>query len=261
MYKQILSNFIANKNLFVSLYINIAIIPIIYFLMNTSFNLYYFWISFFVFIAMKSIGVEAGNHRLFSHRTYKTSRPIKILFLLLSALSGSGSPIIWAGIHRYNHHRHSDKETDPHSPIHGFWHSYITWMVKVGEKDINLRSIVDLLRDNDIVFFHKHSTSIFWLANIVLYLLDPKLLIFGLLIPAFITFHSYCLQTSVVHIKKFGYRNFQTNDNSTNCAWIFPIAWGESWHNNHHARPGQLTFKEKWWELDPTYWIILLVKK
>jgi len=261
MHKQVFTNFLANKNLFAFVYINLSGLAVIYFLLTSSFNPQYLWITALAFIMFKGIGIEAGNHRLLSHRSYKTSRPIKIILLLIAALSGSGSPIVWAGLHRVNHHKNADKDNDIHSPVHGFWHSYVLWMFKTNKKDVNLKSIVDLLRDKDVVFFHRYSTNIFWITNLILFFLDPQLLVFGLILPAFITFHSYCLQTSILHIPKFGYKNFDTKDHSINCPWIFPLAWGEAWHNNHHAHPGKLSLQEKWWEIDPAYWFITLVKE
>jgi len=206
------------------------------------------------------LGVEAGYHRLLSHRSYSTNRFFKCLMLLLSSVSGQGSPIVWAGLHRYGHHGFADKKLDPHTPKHGFWHSYVLWMFKITEKDINIRSISDLLKDKDIVFFHKNSTLIFIIVHLIIFLINQELYIYILGIPIFLTFHSFCIQTSVVHCKLPGYKNFSTTENSLNMPWLFLFVQGECWHNNHHAHPNRINFKEKWWEFDPTYYIVKLIK-
>jgi len=210
---------------------------------------------------MKIIGVEAGYHRLLSHRAFKTSRFFKCFMLLFATISGQGSPIVWAGLHRYGHHGNADKDKDPHTPIHGFWHSYMFWMFKVTEKSINMRSITDLLKDKDIIFLHKHSTKIFCLVHGLVFLIDKDLWVYGLSLPAFLTFHSFCLQTSVVHCESVGYKNFVTLDNSKNIPWLFLFVQGECWHNNHHAHPNRVNYGEKWWELDPTYFFIKIIKQ
>jgi fatty-acid desaturase len=54
----------------------------------------------------------------------------------------------------------------------------------------------------------------------------------------------------------FGYRNYETNDNSRNNALVAIITSGEGWHNNHHAEPNSASNQRRWWEIDLTYLIL-----
>ena len=81
-------------------------------------------------------------------------------------------------------------------------------------------------------------------------------------LEAFITLHVFCLQTSVVHYEKLGYKNYDTKDTSSNIPWLFPITQGECWHNNHHGDAKNPNYGgRRWWELDPTWWLIRVIKK
>jgi stearoyl-CoA desaturase (delta-9 desaturase) len=205
------------------------------------------------------LGVSAGYHRLFSHKGFAVNRPTKLLLLWFGILAGQGSPVFWIGIHRGYHHRYADREGDAHSPRDGFWHSYILWMFK--RDSMSIRSVVDLLQDPDMVFAHKHYIKILWITNLLVALISVDLWIYLLAFPAFITLHSFLIQTSVTHLHWSGYRNYNVKDDSVNVPWLFPIILGEAWHNNHHGEGRNPNFGRRWWELDPTYWLIKLIEK
>lgn len=226
-----------------------------------SFNFSSIILILFGFILLKIIGIGAGYHRLFSHNSYKTNRFYKILMLVLGTASGQGSCINWAAIHKGLHHRYTDTENDPHSPNKGFWHSYFLWMFKIKYNSVSLKSLTELLRDKDIMFFHKHYIILFCCIHLLIAMISTDLWVYLLAIPAFLTFHSYCVQTSLSHMKRFGYRNFDTKDESVNIALLFFITLDEAWHNNHHNNPKNPNYGEKWWEIDPTYWFVKLIKK
>lgn len=211
------------------------------------------------FFLMKIVGVGAGYHRYWSHRGFSMSRPMKLFVLYCGMLSAQGSPILWAGVHRGLHHRHSDQQGDPHSPQDGFWHSYILWMFRLPPQSVPVRSIVDLVRDPDISWGHKYYTQILWISYLIAGLISIDLLLWGLFLPALATLHVFCLQTSVVHYPWMGYRNYQTRDESVNCPWIWPLSMGESYHNNHHGDPKNPRYSRRWYEFDPTFWVIKLI--
>lgn len=222
----------------------------------------WWWIATIAgYILQKEIGVSAGYHRLFSHYSYNVSRPTKLFILWCGLISGQGSPYWWAALHRGYHHKHSDTEKDPHSPIHGFWHSYILWLFTIKEQDVSTRYIIDLIRDKDLSLSHKYYYWILTISHLAVALISFDFWLFFMGLPSFLTLHSYCIQTSFQHMNKFGYRNFQTNDNSANNPLLFPIVLGDAWHNNHHADPGNANFGKKKWEIDTTYWLICLLRK
>jgi len=211
------------------------------------------------YICIKMLGISAGYHRLFSHAGYKVNIIVKRILLFFGILAGQGSPIFWIGIHRGYHHRYADKPGDAHSPKDGFWHSYIGWMFT--RSKMSIRSVVDLLRDPDMVYAHRHYIKILWATNIILAIISIDLWLYLLAFPTFITLHSFLTQTSVTHLYWAGYRNYAVSDNSVNVPWLFPIILGEAWHNNHHGDGRNPNYGRRWWEIDPTYWLICLIRK
>lgn len=223
----------------------------------------WWWAGFIVgFILLKMLGIGAGFHRLFSHHSFEVSKLMKRFIIWCGIISGQGSPITWVAIHRGEHHRYSDTDRDPHSPRHGFWHSYIGWMFKIKEGELSVKGAVELLRDPDMIFAHKYYYRILWLSYLLIALVDFNLFLYAIILPAFVTLHVFCCQTSIVHCPQFGYRNYDTKDSSTNIPWLWFITQGECWHNNHHGDPKNPHYGGRhWWELDPTYWLIKLIEK
>lgn len=220
----------------------------------------WWFLSFIIgFVCINSLGISAGYHRLFCHRGFEVNLFVKRLLLYFGVLGGQGSPIYWIAIHRGYHHRHADREGDAHSPSEGFWHSYILWMFKM--ERISIRSVVDLLKDRDFIFFHRHYIKILWATHFIVMLISVDMWLYLLILPTFITLHSYLLQLSVTHMRIAGYRNYKTNDDSVNVPWLFPVMLGECWHNNHHGDGRNPNFKKKWWEFDPVYLLIRIISK
>lgn len=220
----------------------------------------WWWIATVIgYVCIKMLGVSAGYHRLFSHKGFSVNPLTKRILLWFGTLAGQGSPLFWIGIHRGYHHRYADREGDAHSPRDGFWHSYILWMFK--RDTMSIRSVVDLLQDPDMVFAHKHYIKILWITNLLVALISVDLWIYLLALPAFITLHSFLIQTSMTHIPHFGYRNYNVKDNSVNVPWLFPVILGEAWHNNHHGDGRNPNYGRRWWEIDPTFWLIKLIAK
>lgn len=220
----------------------------------------WWWVATLIgYFLLAILGISAGYHRLFCHNGYRANLTVRRLLLYLAILAGQGSPIYWIGIHKGYHHKFSDTDKDAHSPKHGFWHSYILWMFKM--KTMSLRTVVGLFKDSDIVFAHRHYQLIFWVSHLTFAIINFELWFWSLGFAAFITLHSFLIQTSVTHLKWAGYKNYPTKDNSVNVVWLFPFILGEAWHNNHHGNPTNPNYGRRWYELDPTYYIIKLLRK
>lgn len=232
----------------------LSIIGICYLVVD--FSIGYFSTFIVSFLIFGVIGANAGYHRYFSHRTYKTSRPVEILLAVTGTLATLGSIISWVALHRY-HHLHADTEKDPHSPRHiGWWKAYTyDW----NRADISKKLIRDVVQDPLIVFLHRNYFKIIFLYVILLILINPWLVIFAYAMPATGCLNGVAAVTVIGHIH--GYTNHKINDSSKN-SWIANImSLGEGWHNNHHARPYQWKQGENWWEIDPPSQFIKLVKK
>ena len=218
-----------------------------------------------------SLGVCMGYHRCLTHRSFSTYRPIRWLLAFLGQLSGEGSALVWVANHR-QHHQFSDKDGDPHSPRDGFWWSHMLWFMPAvprGQLDDHLRRYApDLYKDRAMHVLHAMFLPTHALMGVILLAIGwlgwdwqtgMSFLIWGQFVRLVYVFHVTWFVNSATHV--WGYRNYETSDNSRNLWWVGLLAFGEGWHNNHHAFQRMARQGHKWWELDITYWVILALEK
>lgn len=218
-----------------------------------------------------SLGVCLGYHRLLTHGSFRTYRPIRWLFALLGGLSGEGSAITWVATHR-KHHEFSDEEGDPHTPRDGGLWSHMTWLLpslgKKGHEELTTRYAPDLLKDRMMSVLH--STFLFWhfALGASLYAIGyfgwgtqvaVSMLVWGMGLRLVWVLHVTWFVNSASHM--WGYKNYETNDESRNLWWVGLVAFGEGWHNNHHAYQRMARHGHRWWEIDVTYWAIVVMEK
>jgi stearoyl-CoA desaturase (delta-9 desaturase) len=219
-------------------------------------------------------GVTVGYHRLFTHRSFKTTRPLRALFAVLGSMAIEGPVIEWASTHR-KHHRFSDRQGDPHSPhvheeagwrgtLRGLWHAHIGWVFRGKDIANPRRYAKDLLADRDLRFISR--TFPLWAAvGLALpFALGVALtgsliggltgLIWGGAVRIFLIHHVTFSINSLCHF--FGRKRFPTGDESRNLAWFAPLSLGEAWHNNHHAFPTSARHGLGRFQLDPSAWLI-----
>lgn len=220
----------------------------------------YWWAYTLIgYILLSVFGISVGYHRYLSHNSFKTNHWICKLMLWCGIMSGQGSPIFWPLIHRRYHHKVADTPDDVHSPLHGFWHSYVFWLFRM-PPIMDSKYTIDLIQNKDVSMAHKFYFPILWISNAVIFYLSYDVWLWGIILPGFLAFHSYALNTSINHYPSLGYRYYPTNDNSTNVLWLWPCLFGDAWHNNHHADPKNPNFSKRWWEIDPAYWLIKLIR-
>jgi len=214
------------------------------------------------------LGITLCYHRLLTHRSFKTPKWLEYTLTAFGCLSWQGSPVEWVGVHRL-HHKHSDSEHDPHSPEHGFTWSHILWMMHRKIEGIEGKEAAkDLLRDKGLrVLHHLH-----WLPQLILagllfgvgywiggVWLGLSWVVWGVAVRTIVVFHTTWFVNSASHT--WGYQNYKTTgEHSTNLWWVALLSWGEGWHNNHHAHPRSAAHGLRWFEIDPTYWTIKLLK-
>ncbi|MGE0764627.1 MAG: acyl-CoA desaturase [Bdellovibrionales bacterium] len=218
---------------------------------------------------------ECGSHRYFSHRSFKTSRVFQFLLALGAAISGMRGPLWWASHHRL-HHRYSDTPQDPHSPLHrGFWYSHMGWLFEGHTVDTDLDSVKDFSSYPELVWLNRYHNEVMILWATLIILLGQFTTAFGQVglglsafvwlfcIPLALNLQAAFVINSLTHGTKpnlFFHRRFETKDSTTN-SWLLSIpTMGCSWHNNHHrfmkaARAGFV-----WWQVDPTYMILRVLK-
>jgi stearoyl-CoA desaturase (delta-9 desaturase) len=223
------------------------------------------------------LGITVGYHRYFTHRSFKTSKPIAALLAFLGSMAVEGPLMNWVADHR-RHHQHSDEEGDPHSPqthgsgmwgmLKGMWHAHMGWLFGAPPTGRD-RYIGDL----------RKSRMIRWMSRlfplwVVVGLAIPAVLgglltmswlgvllgfIWGGLVRVFFVHHVTWSVNSICHL--WGTRPFKSRDESCNNAVFGVLALGEGWHNNHHAFPTSARHGLRWWEVDASYMVIWAMSK
>jgi stearoyl-CoA desaturase (delta-9 desaturase) len=220
-------------------------------------------------LAMYSInilGIGVGFHRLFAHRAFRTIAGVRALLAVAGSMAAQGPLLYWAAVHR-RHHSYSDRPGDPHSPhlhepgswraVVAFWHAHMGWLFTPEVHDFGLY-IPDLLRDRLLVRMNR--LYFLWVA---LGLAAPAAagawlnggwsgaaqgLLWGGVVRIALTHHTTWSVNSICHI--YGSRPFRTKDYSRNNPFMALVAFGEGWHNNHHAFPSSAMHGLRWWEID-----------
>jgi stearoyl-CoA desaturase (delta-9 desaturase) len=207
------------------------------------------------------LGITAGYHRLFTHRSFVAGRALKISLAVAGAVAVEGSLMSWVSNHR-RHHRHSDQPGDPHSPLslghdddevddatrgaslRGLFHAHVGWLFRSETAD-EQRFAADLLEDRDLRIVSR-LFPLWALCGLAIPFLAGwafagtltgavTALIWGGLVRIFLVHHVTWSVNSVCHA--FGRRPFLTRDRSKNFAPLAVLSLGESWHNSHHAFP------------------------
>jgi stearoyl-CoA desaturase (delta-9 desaturase) len=223
---------------------------------------------------LTGLGVTVGYHRLFTHRSFKTSPPMRALLAALGSAAIEGPVIEWVANHR-KHHRFSDQPGDPHSPhvdrasglrgaLSGLFHAHVGWIFSGEDLASEERYAKDLLAD-PIVRFIDRTFPLWVLAGLAFpFGLGVALtgsiaggltgLLWGGAVRIFCLHHATFSINSLCHF--FGRRRFATGDQSRNLLWLSLPTLGEAWHNNHHAFPTSARHGLRWWQLDPSAWLI-----
>lgn len=222
---------------------------------------------------VRMFAITAGYHRLFSHRSYKTSRIFQFILAVLGASSAQKGPLWWASSHRH-HHAHSDTEVDLHSPAqHGLWWAHAGWVLAKDHDESDLRLVKDLMAFPELRLlerFHYIPPLLLlpfsYLLGEVLQASYPALgtsglqiLVWGALMSTVLLYHGTFAINSLAHI--IGTKRFQTGDESRNSWLLAIITLGEGWHNNHHRYPGSERQGFYWWEIDISHYILVLLSK
>jgi stearoyl-CoA desaturase (delta-9 desaturase) len=223
------------------------------------------------------LGLTVGYHRLFTHRAFSTGVVTSCLFIVMGSMAGRGPMISWVAMHR-RHHELSDHEGDLHSPnlhgstalgrLWGFLHAHLTWMIEHDYPNV-AHYVPDLMAERTLVAVNRRYYT--W---VLLGLVVPAVIggfatgswwgaltgfLWGGVVRMFVVEQSMSATNSVMHT--FGARPFFTrDDNSRNLGVMALLAWGEGWHNNHHAFPYSAAFGLRWFEFDPGFLLIRLLE-
>jgi stearoyl-CoA desaturase (delta-9 desaturase) len=229
--------------------------------------------------SLTGLGVTVGYHRLFTHRSFATSRSLRALLAVLGSAAIEGPVIEWVSNHR-KHHRFSDQPGDPHSPhldrargwrgvLAGLFHAHVGWILRGEDLASEERYAKDLLADPAVRFIDRTFPLWALLGLAFPFGLGVALtgsiaggltgLLWGGAVRIFFLHHATFSINSLCHF--FGRRRFATGDQSRNLLWLAIPTLGEAWHNNHHAFPSSARHGLRWWQLDPSGWLIAVLER
>ena len=239
-------------------------------------------VLFLVGVPLYGQGINLVYHRLLSHRSFKVSKCLERSFVVGTLCCMQDTPARWVATHRF-HHTHSDEPGDPHSPLVAFLWAHVGWLVIRNREVQALSTYEKYARDIlDDPFYMRLERSTLWIwiyvAHAALYFLAGlgwvllaggtaaaaaqfglSLLVWGVFLRTVGVWHVTWSVNSVTHL--FGYRNYETGENSRNNWLVGLLAAGEGWHNNHHYDPASASVQHRWWEIDPTYYLIKLLER
>ncbi len=223
-----------------------------------------------VLYGVRMFAITGFYHRYFSHKTFKTSRFSQFVFALAGNSAVQRGPLWWAAHHR-NHHKHSDQPDDVHSPHNrGFLWSHMGWIMSRPNFVTPLDEVPELAKFRELRFLDRFDSLVpllFFAGSFGLGAAlghwAPSLGTSGLqlfawsVISTVVLFHGTCTINSLSHI--FGTRRFETTDKSRNNPLLALITLGEGWHNNHHHYSATVRQGFYWWEIDVTYYSLVVL--
>jgi stearoyl-CoA desaturase (delta-9 desaturase) len=236
-------------------------------------------VIFAVMYLASALGVTVGFHRHLTHRAFDTSKPLHYALAIMGSLSVQGPVLAWVADHR-KHHTFSDEEGDPHSPhagqgagvagmFTGLYHAHVGWLFETNGQAEKRRYCPDLASDPGMRRIHRAFPVIVYFTLAIPFAagwiwggsLDAGLeaLLWAGFVRIFLVHHITWSINSLCHF--FGAQRFDTGDHSTNVFWLALPSLGEAWHHNHHAFPRSAFHGLRWYELDPSGWVILGLQK
>jgi fatty-acid desaturase len=247
-----------NKISFVSLLIRFRLIA---FTLISIMGLYFLWdplylfYSFLAYFLFFSIGHDIGLHRYYTHQSFICNKFVEAIIFVLSFLGGMSDPVAYAKRHT-RHHLYADTDLDN---LQSKNHPILTWLgygVLTAEYvDLDKIKISEKLTNSKFYqFINKKYFLIYYISLLGFFLIDYKLSFYIFIIGSTISSHVGGISNVILH--RYGYRNFNTNDYSTNNKLHNFLAFGQGLHNNHHRFPYAYTNKIKDNEFDLSGWMI-----
>jgi len=227
------------------------------------------WVSAWLY-AIRLFAITGFYHRFFSHCSFKTSRGLQFIFAVIGTASVQRGPLWWAANHRY-HHQHSDIADDVHSPLqHGLFWSHIGWFTLKANNVTRSELVDDFAKFPELRFLDRFDSAVPLLLAVTLYIAGQvieqiapgletngiQMLVWGFFVSTVALSHTTFTINSLAH--RFGSKRYPTGDESRNNFALALLTWGEGWHNNHHYYPSSARQGFYWWEIDITYYVLVL---
>lgn len=217
------------------------------------------WVLLAVTFWGRMFFITAGYHRYFAHRTFRTGRVFQFILAVGGNTAVQKGPLWWAGHHRI-HHRYTDTEADPHTPRKGFWWSHAGWILSDDTSPVPEGTMKDFEKYPELRFLTRHDWIAPWSLALVCFLIGGwSGLLIGFFLSTVLLWHATFLINSLAHV--YGSRRFVTEDTSRNNPLLAVLTMGEGWHNNHHKAPYVARQGLRWWEIDVTWYVLVVLEK
>ena len=224
------------------------------------------WVMFGVLYMASGLGITVGYHRLISHRSFECPAWVKACLLVIGGWALENSALRWCADH-IRHHARCDQEQDPYNATKGFWHSHCGWIFQKSPH----RDEIDQskLRKDPIIMWQHRYYALIVLSGLglpfVVGFFNGGLmgglscfLLAGVARVFFVLNSTFCIN-SICHI--WGAQPHGTEDSSRDSWWISLLTFGEGYHNYHHTHLRDYRNGPKWYNIDPSKWLIYTLSK
>jgi stearoyl-CoA desaturase (delta-9 desaturase) len=210
------------------------------------------------------LGIGIGYHRLLTHRGFVCPRWLRRTLGWMGGAALQGGPSRWVSMHR-RHHQTADREGDPHTPLEGFFHGHVGWVMRWDAQDAadHSKLVPDVsgedrwmrVMDKGLLFMLPWA-----LTGVLCFAVAGwRGVLWGAFIRTLALWHVTWCVNSICH--RWGRRPNKTRDESGNVWWVGLLSLGEGWHNNHHARPAAALHGWRWYEIDVSGYVIRLLAR
>jgi len=223
------------------------------------------WVLFVVFYVITGLGITVGYHRLFSHRSFTCKTWVKLYFLITGGWAMENSALKWCSDH-IRHHAKTDTDEDPYNAKRGFWYSHVVWIFKKDpSENLQIREkYKTALRKDKWIMWQYNNYLLVVLSGLALPVVlgfihrgwvgaASAFLLAGVL-RLFLVLNSTFFINSICHI--WGSQPYGDANTSRDNWWISLITFGEGYHNYHHNFPRDYRNGPKWYNFDPSKWLI-----
>ncbi|MEC4670522.1 MAG: fatty acid desaturase [Nitrospirota bacterium] len=224
----------------------------------------YTWVDWSLFAALyvvTGLGITVGYHRLLAHRSFTCPDWVKAALLIAGGWALENSVLKWAADH-IRHHARCDQEDDPYNAKLGFWHSHCGWLFRIDpHRDEKYAS--RLKQDRIVMWQHKYYLPIVlsglalpfivgflykgWVGGLGCFLLA------GVGRTFFVLNSTFCIN-SICHL--WGEQPHGKENSSRDGWWVSLVTFGEGYHNYHHKYQSDYRNGPKWYNFDPSKWLI-----
>ncbi|HTC17217.1 MAG TPA: fatty acid desaturase [Steroidobacteraceae bacterium] len=220
------------------------------------------WCVFVFFLGANGMAITAGYHRLWAHRAYDAHWSVRLFYLVFGTMALQNSALAWCSGHRTHHLHVDDVDLDPYSARRGFWFSHIGWMLRdYPSGHVDLKNVPDLNKDPMLAFQHRFYVPLAVGLNFGLPIIAGVIFhdVWGMLILAGVlrlvwSHHVTFFINSLAHM--WGSQPYTEDNSARDNPVIAVVTYGEGYHNFHHIFAHDYRNGVRWWQWDPTKWLI-----